>query len=89
MAREWEGPAGSCAGGKACFPVSATVGGRDRTEGPYLQEALPGGHVLDLWNPEEIGFSGPVPKNNFRRMGGLLVQEFLCLIQGIELSHVY
>ena len=21
-----------------------------------------------LMNPEEIGFSGPVPKNNFRRM---------------------
>jgi hypothetical protein len=25
---------------------------------------------LGLINPEEIGFSGPVPKNNFRRMVG-------------------
>ena len=33
-----ERPAGCCAGGKACFPDSATAGGRDRTEGPYLRD---------------------------------------------------
>jgi len=42
MAREWEGPAGF-------------AGGRDRTEGPYLQEALPGGHFLI--SPEDGGIN--------------------------------
>ena len=28
-----------------------------------------------LLNPEEIGFSGTVPKNNFRRMRGLELDE--------------
>jgi len=35
-----------------------------------------------LMNPEEIGFSGPVPKNNFRRMVRLLFIEFNRSLQG-------
>ena len=35
-----------------------------------------------LINPEEIGFSGPVPKNKVRRMVGLLFIEFNRSLQG-------